>query len=583
MNTIPKKTLLNLLQEKQEPLLLSVSKQDTNLQKPIKLTLLELLVEKKKLADLIKPATIATTLIKEALAVDNSNIKIWASANEKQRQAVMLALSNKDMCLVGCAGTGKTSIVNCIIENLLSANDEAHIFVGAYTNTATNNIANSLSIENRKHSRVKACTIHKLLEFAPEIYYDPILSRKRFRFSPQRDASNKIEQNILIIEEATLISLDLWKLLYNASDRGIQIILLGDLNQLQPVFGPSILNYALLQLPAIELTQVYRQKDDSPILAMAQDIIQGRLSNINATNNQSSLSCILYKAPSLVPLLKLRNNLPRLINTLIAEGKYDPTEDIILSPYNKQELGTIELNKIVATIRDSTVQNEVYEVITGYDKEYYAVGDLVVYNKERAIITSISSNSSYIGMRAQEPSVHLTRWGTREDHLDEAFIEHDTLAILQDSMNYDQIDLDTLLTEETSRRVASHVIEIVFSNGEPKKLENCSDLAPTILSLAYATTVHRSQGLEWNRVIFILHQSHAILLTRELLYTGVTRAKKDLILIAQESTLLKAVKNQRVKGNTLKEKIASFNSNIVMKQNDLKVSKPKLDFKASYS
>ena len=88
------------------------------------------------------------------------------------------------------------------------------------------------------------------------------------------------------------------------------------------------------------------------------------------------------------------------------------------------------------------------------------------------------------------------------------------------------------------------------------KVDKASDI--NAMLLGYALTVHKSQGSEWRKVFFVLHQSHATMIQRELLYTGVTRAKEELYVICEAETFTKGILSQRVKGDTLQEKASYF-------------------------
>jgi ATP-dependent exoDNAse (exonuclease V) alpha subunit len=96
------------------------------------------------------------------------------------------------------------------------------------------------------------------------------------------------------------------------------------------------------------------------------------------------------------------------------------------------------------------------------------------------------------------------------------------------------------------------------------KVETAGDLA--VLDLAYAITVHKSQGSEYRRVFFVTHKSHATMLFRELVYTAITRAKEELVIICPPNLFVAGITSQRLPGKTLEEKIASF-------QRHLEVSK----------
>ena len=118
-------------------------------------------------------------------------------------------------------------------------------------------------------------TIHKLLAYAPvEVFItDPETGKEKrsMRFEPQRNANNPLPSNIhtIIIEEASMVSLQLFNEIVEAAPHNPQIVFLGDIQQLPPVFGSAILGYKMLELPVVELTEVHRQALDSPILSLA--------------------------------------------------------------------------------------------------------------------------------------------------------------------------------------------------------------------------------------------------------------------------------------------------------------------------
>jgi exodeoxyribonuclease V alpha subunit len=105
--------------------------------------------------------------------------------------------------------------------------------------------------------------------------------------------------------------------------------------------------------------------------------------------------------------------------------------------------------------------------------------------------------------------------------------------------------------------VASHTITVRLLNSEEEvSLQTASEI--NSLLLGYALTVHKSQGSEWRRVFLALHQSHATMCSRELLYTAVTRAKEELYIVCEKETFVNGIKSQRIKGNTLAEKAEFF-------------------------
>ena len=332
---------------------------------------------------------------------------------------------------------------------------------------------------------------------------------------------------------------------------GTQVILIGDINQLPPVFGDAILNYGLVQLPVVELTHVYRQADGSSLLENAHRILRGeaivespdfKIIRGGTTNfSQSKLS------------IALGSTFPKWAES----GDYDPMQDIILSPWNKRELGTDNMNKWIAQFLGTKRKATVHEVIAGMSKVYLAVGDKVMYNKEVGVITSIHNNARYMGRSPLPPSTNLTRFGSYTGGIEES--EEDF-----EGMDYSNLDLDKMLEDEQGDRMreASHIVDILMDDGRGVVLNAVGEFAPATFSLAYALTVHKAQGCEWRRVFLILHRDHAVSLCRELLYTAVTRAREKLILIAKDEVLNKAIAIQRIKGNNTAEKIEWFNSGI---------------------
>ena len=109
---------------------------------------------------------------------------------------------------------------------------------------------------------------------------------------------------------------------------------------------------------------------------------------------------------------------------------------------------------------------------------------------------------------------------------------------------------------------ASHVVEIELETGELLALRRAGELSAQNFSLAYALTVHKAQGCEWRKVILVLHKDHSILAFNELLYTAVTRAAKQVVIVGKKFMVAKAIATRRIKGDSLKEKVEYFNANL---------------------
>lgn len=510
--------------------------------------------------------------------------------NEKQLIAKDYAFQGKSFCLIGPAGTGKTTAQRAVAKALLQAgklgdsNFRSYDAAGnyqtqrapsiafcAYTRRAASNLRKAIHkdpelAESLKHNIM---TIHGLLEYAPETYFDPIEKKDKFRFAPRRHAKNPLNITHLIIEEASMLGLDLWEKLYDAILPGVQIIFIGDINQLPPVFGPSILNYALLQLPIVELTQVYRNQ--GIVLENAHRILKGQM--IQETKDYE---IVRGKSDTQVGQVKmamvLSNMFRQMSETMGDDGlpTYDVNNDIILSPFNKKggqdtgekedyHLGTDSVNKWIAQFVGEKRNAVVHEVIAGFNRHYLAIGDKVMMNKRDGIIVDIVRNPDYFGKEPQLAGTDLSRFGHRIIGKNSAF----DFDADHSGMDYSNFSLEKIENQEVERKQqASHIVRIDFGDNYQEDFSNAGDFGPQVFSLGYALTVHKSQGSEWRKVFIIFHKDHSIMLFRELFYTAATRARTKVCVIAKDFIIKKAIENQRIKGNTLKDKLAYFNSGI---------------------
>lgn len=489
--------------------------------------------------------------------------------NPQQQAAIELAASGKSCVIIGAAGTGKTTIQKASIQALIDSGSigtlnakhrylEASnpgIAIVAYTRRATNNIR-----KNMPEALSDCCiTIHKLLEYRPVevmIPQDDGSLKRSVRFEPLRDSSNPLPASlkVIVIEEASMVSLELFNLLNKACPHKPQFIFLGDIQQLPPVFGSAILGYKMLELPVVELTHVHRQALGSPILSLAHRILSGK--PIPAA--EYSKLCVPHKLK--IHAWKKRVGSDSATVTLakffiqkLDDANYDPETDAILIPFNKS-CGTTELNKHIAGRIAKRDQKFVHEIIHGWQKSYYSVGDKCLYDREDAIIQDIFPNPQYRGIPPREASLTLNYFG------------YDSAAAKAARADGGS-DIDALLAsmavpagkddEDKAVRAASHVIRLYLMDSDRTvNISSAGDIDKLILG--YALTIHKAQGSEWDKVYLCLHQSHATMIQRELLYTAVTRAKEELFIICEQDTFTKGIINQRIKGSTWQEKAEYF-------------------------
>ena len=520
--------------------------------------------------------------------------------NTEQQKFVSLVAQGRSCCLVGAAGTGKTTAVKQAITNLLSTKSIPTVkvptgnsanpkllqglegIVGcAFTRKAVANL--KANFPDRLHPH--CMTIHALLEFAP-VFYETFNEEgnlvSTMRFEPQRNKMNPLptELSTIVIEESSMVGTDLFKQLMDAipPNHPIQLVFLGDINQLSPVFGDAILGYKLLELPTIVLTQVYRQALESPIIRLAHRILSGKqilypeLSMEEKDGGQWQVKdklTILNWKPKTSEVQAEITALAYLKKEYLANN-YDPFNDMVICPFNKH-FGTINLSKGIANFIDEKFSIHPTEVISGFVKKYFAIGDLVLFQNEEYIITKINRNAMYRGKIQPNTDVIFDRFGNikgtkgGKDSTD----NYDTSSIPKTA---DEI-IDSIIAnaEDEVTDNASHVIYLAKPDALEQYLSEgyTMDTVPETISidsrgqvnnltLAYATTCHKAQGLESKRVFILTHKCHNILLNREWLYTAVTRAKEKLTILCERDAFVGGINKQQIKGTTLEEKAEYF-------------------------
>lgn len=503
--------------------------------------------------------------------------------NSNQLKFITLASSGVSCVLIGAAGTGKTTCQQGMARNLIQTGragileSEGHkylpetgapgIVIVAFTRRAVNNIRRAMP----EDMKANCITIHKLLEYEP-FYYDiedPETGETRttMRFEPKRNSLYPLPKSIRVIvfEEGSMVSLELHKEVEDAAPHNPQYIYLGDIQQLPPVFGSAILGYKMLELPVVELTEVYRQALESPIIRLAHRILSGNPIPAKEYEdwkfeNKLTLHAWKKKVSSDNALLTCA----KFLTVGLDNGLYNPDEDMILIPFNKS-FGTDELNKHIAqhiARRDNKI---VWEIIAGFNKVYLAAGDKVLVDKEDAVILSIVRNASYTGKKPQLESVDLDYWGHNQADV------NSNIGANEEAMTEAQVEflLEQAAGSDDERvKIASHIVHVKLLDSD-REVDIDSAGAINQMILSYALTVHKAQGSEWRKVFLLLHQSHATMLQRELLYTAVTRAKEELYVICEPESFTNGIKSQRIKGNTLAEKAEFFKGKIEEKNSRL--------------
>lgn len=538
-------------------------------------------------------------------AVPSTTGHTW---NTEQEAAISNAYFGKSFCLIGAAGTGKTTTLKALLARMLEnhripplESSTKHLKSGApgvalisYTRRAVRNIAKQMEASLKGH----CITFHKLVEYEPEQYEEKDSETgtyvTKMRFAPQRNRSFTLPSNLklIVVDESSMLSIDYFNQVLAALPQPsqVQFIFLGDLNQLPPVYGQAILGKMLLELPIIELTRVYRQALESPIISLALAVKDNNFKQFESDCNSGTFTIngAVRSSSDLTDRVSLSNVTKKLVIEREGRGKvtlqpwkkqidkddvidllhgqfkiwakdgtYNPEEDLVLCPWNKS-VGTDELNKGIAQFTGDARGAEVHEVIAGFNKYYYAVGDKLLVDKEEAIILDIRTNYRYVGKRPQAASTTMNRWGEGGAGFADIFGEE---------LTDDQLDALLHAAADVSDRTAaaSHIIRVKFLDRDTE--EDITDAATlNATTFAYAITVHKAQGSECRKVFFITHECHSAMCSRELVYTAFTRAAEELHVVMAPKMIAKAAARPRIKGDTLAEKLEFFKSRLEEKE-----------------
>lgn len=533
--------------------------------------------------------------------------------DDSQLKAIDRILSSQFSCLIGAAGSGKTTVVKEIVSRLESLGEIKPLTYARANGTTreTYNVSfvsfTGKAVEQLRKSippRLQCCceTIHSLLEYAPEIQEklitreDGSVTTKESRvFVPRRTESVKLPQDIIFIDESGMVGIELWNNLWKALDKtkpNLKIVLIGDIYQLPAVIGKSILGFALNspKWTTSILTKIHRQALDNPIIANAHRIKAGQFPVKSASQSGSALQPFAMK--NIGELTESERNRIRegqlglgyfaeknrphnalkislaIIKKLFEKGEYDPRLDQIIVPQNVGTLGQEMLNQHLAPLFNSA--NKRIPIKASYETKFLAVGDKVMFTKNdyklgilngmTGYITRISLNGDYKDY-AMLKQLEATGYKNLDFTITDESKELAERALNEiDKFGESMQDGEMIQAEQE----ASHVITVRYtplgSNDESEiSVSKVGQIRGMLL--AYAITCHKAQGSEYRRVIVLAHSSNGGMLSREWLYTAVTRARENLILLYNElgdKGLARGLKRQVVKGETIEEKAHNF-------------------------
>lgn len=524
-----------------------------------------------------------------------AGIEIEITPDPSQIAAVNSVKKQQLACITGAAGTGKTTVERILLmqfeqglsqidiskygkENAEQNQEQVKpkkvpsIAFAAFTGKAMQQMKRNLPEEYQG----QCFTIHYLLGFYP-LWYDEEIPlpggkveiKSRMKFVPWYTAACKLPWRIIVLDEASMIPIDLWNMLIDACHPDTRIILIGDINQLPPVMGRSVFGYALLKWPAHELTQIHRQKgEDNPIVDNAWRILQGQIPK-DVPGKFDMIACDRGSVAAMKKLLQVTILMQR-------KGLFVPMRenvnqsDMIIVPQNVGEVGQIRINEMLIPHFNPVSENPLDEkgrrkiIQSGFEEKSLAIGDKVmatvndysvnVTNGMIGRVIGIVSNDKYVGKK-------LT--GKMEmGHIS----DHEIDGLMNMEFSHDDIvqgqSKDT--KEDLRSRAASHIVTVDFGTGQDGQqiiVDFSTAGQVNSLILANAATCHKFQGSECPTVIVMCHSAAVSgpMLTREWLYTAVTRASERVVLIYDNRGLANALNRQRIKGKNLKEKAQAFN------------------------
>ena len=405
--------------------------------------------------------------------------------DEMQKKAVTEAAGHGLFILTGGPGTGKTTTINAIIRFFEGEGSELRL--AAPTGRAAKRMTAATGYE--------AQTIHRLLELNGM----PEEERQGQAVHFERNAENPLEADVIIIDEMSMVDIQLMHSLLLAVTAGTRLILVGDENQLPSVGPGNVLRDIIRsgEFPVVELKKIFRQASESDIVVNAHKINRGE--QVTLSNKSSDFFFLKRQDADIiirVVIALIQEKLPRYV-----EAK--PFDIQVLTPMRKGLLGVERLNQILQRYLNPPEPSK-------KEKEYgqglFREGDKVM---------QIRNN-------------YQLEWEIRGRY-----------GIPVDK-GVGVFNGDTGILKTINE--FSETAEVEFEDGRCaeysfKQLEE--------LELAYAVTIHKSQGSEYPAVVIPLLSGPRMLLNRNLLYTAVTRARRCVTIVGSEETFREMIKNEK--------------------------------------
>ena len=412
-------------------------------------------------------------------AVDRFEKRTDITFSQRQRDAILDALRWGVLVITGGPGTGKTTIINCILSLL---EGEGEILLCAPTGRAAKRMTEATGRESK--------TIHRLLEYSGETG------------GFTRDQDNPLEAGCVIVDEASMIDLMLMRSLLRAIRPGTRLIIVGDADQLPSVGAGNVLGDILASgiVPAARLTDIFRQSAQSRIVINAHRINHGEMPLLNEKGTDSFLEraenpiqaaerCVALSAKRLPGYLGLK-----------PEERMRAIQ--VLAPARKGDCGVIRLNQL---LQDALNPREERKPFLTWGDTEFRLGDKVM----------------------QTVNNYELEWKRKIGR----GWENGSGAFNGDVGYVTEVDQE------------GGSVSILFEDG--RLAEYTSKMLDDI-ELAYCLSVHKSQGSEFRAVILPVVAGPRLLLTRNLFYTALTRARELVVLVGREEVIRQMVENDYI-------------------------------------
>ncbi len=405
--------------------------------------------------------------------------------DEMQKKAVREAASNGLFVLTGGPGTGKTTTINAIIRFFES--EGAELRLAAPTGRAAKRMTEATGYE--------AQTIHRLLELSGM----PEEEREGQAVQFERNAQNPLEADVIIIDEMSMVDIFLMHSLLLAVTAGTRLILVGDENQL-PSVGPGNVLRDIIRsesFPVVELKKIFRQASESDIVVNAHKINRGE-QVIPDNKSRDFFFLRRYDADIIIRVViaLIQEKMPRYVQA-------KPFDIQVLTPMRKGLLGVERLNQILQRYLNPPENGKKERELGG---QLFRQGDKVMQVKNN----------------------YQLEWEVRGKYG------------IPVEKGVGVFNGDTGILAEINEFAETATVE--FEDG---RCAEYSFKQMEELELAYAITIHKSQGSEYPAVVIPLLSGPQMLLNRNLLYTAVTRARKCVTIVGSEETFGEMIRNEK--------------------------------------